>query len=571
MSDDRDRATEQRLRDALAAAADAVQPEGDGLMRIQQRIGARRTRDRWLRPALALGSVVVIAAVAVGGVAIARHDSNGKAVVNVGKSPGTSTPPPAATFPSAAFFPFTTAAEEASWEQSFAGGHSPWISDPVGVAEAWLQNYLKQGSDITGTAKAVEGGSADVTMSRPVGGTSHPVAIVHLVKYRNAWLVTGASAPDGQLVIASPAPGATVTSPVTVSGPGFGVDERALVQIRDAETPALLGEARTGMFGNGTAAWSASVPFAPSKDGFGVIVVSVASPADGGLGELTAQKAAFGQASPAPTGASSFYGVQNGHIEKFSAGGAPQGPVAGADSYGTVTEVKQVGGRLYFTARQHGCDVDTVNLIPAGGGSAASTVTTSAPGYQITGFDISPDGTEVAYFETGCGRHAGTAQLVVDHLASRHTHTVDFPSMPPVIVGDPVWEADGVHLDAFVRTGNLGYLARYDAAQGNQTTPTALACSGYDANNGLPGALGTAPDGTLFFAVQTGSSMQVISCAGGTPRVRLTVPGDNTPVSVSVDSAGDILLADAAGQVWIGKPDGSQTAVAGVALTSVTW
>lgn len=539
-------------------------------MRIQQRIGVRRTRDRWLRPVMVLGSVVVVAAIAVGGVAIARHGNGANTVGPAQSSTPTPTANPVSTdgFPAQAFFPFAGKAEEAAWEQEFAGGHSPWQSDPVAVSEAWAQNYVKQGTDVVESSKSVNATSADVTMSRDIGGNTHPVTIVHLVKFHNAWLVTGASSPDGELVIASPAPGASVTSPLTVSGPGFGVEQRANVQVRDAETPELLGEARTGMFGNGTEQWSASPSFTPSQDGVGVIVVSIASPADGGVGEFTAQKVVFGNSSSTNTSAG-FYGVVNGSIEKFSGGGAPQGPVAGSDAHGTVAEVHDVGGTLYFTAGATDC-APTLYSVPTSGGTAVGVADADA-GYGITGFDVAADG-RVVYFETGCGTNGGKAKLVFPHFSHGPSgRTIDFQSMPPAIVGDPVWESDGVHVDAFVRTGMSGYFARYDSATSTSTMPRANACAGYDVNNAMPGALTTAPEGTLWFAVQTGTSMQVISCGGDTPTVQMTVSANNTPASLSVDASGDVLLADVDGHVWSGTPDGSQTAITGSSITSVTW
>ncbi|MGN6474122.1 MAG: hypothetical protein ACTHK4_10825 [Mycobacteriales bacterium] len=569
-TDDRDQAMEQRLREALAAHADSVQPGGDGLMRIQQRIGVRRARDRWLRPVTVLGAVVVVAAVAIGGVAIARS-GNGAKVSPLQSQTPTPTANPVATdsFPAQGFFPFSTAAEEASWEQEFAGGHSPWISDPTAVTESWVTAYLKERGSFTFSAQT-NGSTSDVTASRGIGGTDHPVAIVHLVKFHHAWIVTGAGSAQGDLVIASPAPGATGSSPLTVSGPGFGVEERATVEIRDGETPTLLGQAKTGMFGGGTEQWSASPAFTPSKSGVGVIGVSIASPADGDVGEFTAQKVVFG-ASPSATSGGSFYGVSNGEIEKFSGGGTPQGTLVDS-SNGPVTEVQSVGDTLFFTTRPHGCDVDTISSRAAAGEGPTAQLTTSSPGYEITGFSVSADGTKVAYFQTGCGSHAGQGQLVIDNLTTGHTHAVDFANMPPAITGDPVWESDGVHVDAFVRTGMSGYLARYDSTQGNNATPNTNACPGFDVNSGLPGALTTTPDGTLWFAVQTGTSMQVLSCAGGTPKVETTVTDTNdTPASLSVNSSGDVLLADISGHVWNVTPGGTEAALTGSVITSVTW
>ncbi|MGN6472823.1 MAG: Gmad2 immunoglobulin-like domain-containing protein, partial [Mycobacteriales bacterium] len=331
-----DREMEQRLREELAATADTVQPAGDGLMRIQQRIGERRDRQRWLRPVLVLGSVVIVAAIAVGGVVIARHNDNAK--VDVGHD-GTPTPEPVGTsspFPAQGFFPFTTASEEADWEQQYPEGHSPWISDPEAVATSWVTNYLKA-KDVDqvmggGVVVDVHGAdqSTDITLGRNQSeGGLQPVVVVHLVKFHHAWIVTGASDPHDFLTISSPAAGATVDSPLTVSGPGFGVDEVAKVELREAETPKLIAEAPTDGFGNGTPEWSTSLTFAPPQTDTGVLVVMTMSAADGGIAKLAAEKVVFDQASP--SSAAGFYGVQGGVIERFNGEGKPQGSVDGSE------------------------------------------------------------------------------------------------------------------------------------------------------------------------------------------------------------------------------------------------
>jgi hypothetical protein len=67
--------------------------------------------------------------------------------------------------------------------------------------------------------------------------------------------------------------------------------------------------------------------------------------------------------------------------------------------------------------------------------------------------------------------------------------------------------------------------------------------------------------------------MQVLSCSGGTPTVETTVTKTNdTPASLSVDAAGDVLLADAAGHVWNVTAGGGEAAISnGSPFTSVTW
>lgn len=538
-------------------------------MRIQQRIGVRRGRDRWLRPVMILGSVIVVAAVAVGGVVIARNGNDAKLTPAHSSSPTpTSNPGQSDGFPAQGFFPFSNATDEAGWQQGYeTGGHSPWISDPLAVAQSWVPYYLLQKHVDQVAAQQVSATTADITLGRTITGSGvHAVVNVHLVKFHKAWIVIGASAPDGQLTISSPAPGSSVTSPVTVTGPGFGVDERATVEVRDAATPALLGQAQTGMFGNGTQQWSAQVGFTPAKAAVGVIVVSIASPADGGVGEFTAQKVVFNTSPPSNAG-SGFYGVVNGAIEHFTGGGKPEGVVPDSANYAAVSEVRRVGGMLYFTAGASTCP-GQIRSIPTSGGTSTPLLTADN-GYGITGFDISGDG-RATYFESGCGGRAGNGKLVFQ-MPGGTDNAVEFPSLPPSITGDPVWESDGVHIDAFVRTGMSGYLGRYNSTTGTNPQPNKNACPGFDVNSGMPSALTTAPDGTLWFAVQTGTSMQVISCASGTPTVQMSVTTSDTPASLSVDSSGDVLLADVNGQVWNGTAGGAQTAISGSAITSVTW
>lgn len=569
MSNDRDNRTEDALRRALAAEAGRVSPGGDGLMNIQQRVAARDARMRWLRPAMAAGVAVVVVAAGVGGYAIAKnHDDNGNAKVTPANS-NTATPPVATGYPADAIFPFATKGQELSWENEFADGHSPWASDPVAVTQSWVQYYLLQHGSFR-YAKQATSDSADVTVSRSIGGTDHAVTVVHLVKYGNAWLVTGASDPANQLSISSPAAGAGVASPLTVTGPGYGVDEQATVDVRSATTADSYGHASTGPFGNGTAQWSATVPFDATSNA-GVVVVTVDSPADGKVGTLTAEKVTFA-AEAASAATASSYGVQGGVIERFDANGKPQGPVAGSDAHGTVVEVRQFGDRLYFTARSNDCLSDLYSLPTSGG--MATTVATADPGFGIVGFDLASSG-RLVFFESGCGDQAGTAKLVFPTFGhGPQGHSIDFPSLPPVIEGDPVWESDGVHVDAFVRTGNEGYLARYDSSNLQESAqPSTDACPGFDITSGLPGAVAEGPNGELWVASQTGTSMQVVSCNGSTPTVKFTVPKNDSPTALSINSAGAALLTDSSGKVWSWTPGTPSPRALSEAsgVTSATW
>jgi hypothetical protein len=568
MSDDR---TEDALRRVLSLEAQQVQAVGDGLSRIQQRVGARQARLRWLRPALAGAAAVIVVGGAVGGYAIAKN-GNGNQTVNI-STPTSQTPEPVATasgYPTAAIFPFTDATDEEAWEAQYANGSSPWVSDPTAVTESWIERYLLQKGSFIYSAGTSDTQS-NVTVSRKIGGDEQIVTVVHLVKYANAWLVTAASDPAGELQFSMPAANTAVTSPLTVSGPAYGVDEQATVEIRNAETPDLFGQADTGAFGNGAAQWSATVPFTATSDA-GVIVATVASPADGKVGTLAAEKVTFGASSGHTAGASDVYVAQDGSIVMINpATGASYGSVPGVE--GNVFEVHQYSDSLYYTVRTGDC-LPTLYSVPASGGTPTA-VATADPDYGIVGFDLSPDGSKLTYLESsGCHQSmAGKGKLVFENISDQTTREIEFPSEPPAILGDPVWESDNVHVDAFVREGMQGYLGRYDSTSGDSPQPSTNACTGYQPDGGMANAIAaTAPDGTLWFANQTGTSMQVVSCANDTPKVEFNTPENDTPKSMSVNANGQVLLLGTSGKVyeWPGTGRAEELGAA-TAVTSVTW
>jgi hypothetical protein len=305
--------------------------------------------------------------------------------------------------------------------------------------------------------------------------------------------------------------------------------------------------------------------------------VAIANSGGGGNGPSRLRvPPAHGSASPTPTSAS-FYGVQGGKLMSFDAAtGQPQGTVPDSGSYppvgngevGQVAEVHRVGGTLYFTYGAAGCATELRSVASGGGGSTA--VAAARTGDAITGFDVNAGGALV-YFERGCGTAAGQGALEFEK-SQADARGITFGSIPPLVVGDPVWNADGTHVEAFLRTGMEGYLAEYDSTHpGTDTMPAADACS-VDPNAGLVGALATGPDGSLWFAAQTGTSMQVYSCGSGRPTVELTVPVNSTPASLSVSADGQVLLADASGAVWSGAAGHSPTRLAtGGPVTSLTW
>jgi len=587
------------LRAAMQGEAETVTPAGDGLSKIQQRVTTRRARWRFLRPALVLGTATAMAAVGVGAYAIV-HNPGGNAKVVVPPAttaPGTptesSSPSPSQSvepvvntaFPKLAIFPFVNPTEAKNWEKNAANGSEPWAADPKAVAQIWVQNILQLPSvDTVLNTKSTPGtpNRADVTLGRTLqaeGQKPFAVTVVHLVQYGHAWIVVGASDGGGLLKISSPTAGSSVSSPVSVSGPGFGNDEAAQVQVRDAESPTTFGHNSTGSFG--VQGWSASVRF-HATGSVGAIAVVEASKADEGPARLAVEQVRFGatSVSAAPP---YFYGIKNGRVTKFhsSDGAAVSYLTSGGGA--SDPQLSSSGEVVYYLTASGTC-ANALKAVNIGGGQPHPVITVATPdsGYRISGYSVgaipaAASGAQrpwLGYFEQSCNGGSPAARLVT--LSNfGHRHVVNFSSMPPAIVGDPSFEPAGnvQHLDAIVRTGNQAYLARYNAASGNTTTP-ASACPGADTSNGLPQALETDFNGTMWFAVQTGSSMQVWKCAAGsqTAVVAFTIAGNRTPADVDVSGSGAVLVTDIDGHVWRWNGSGNAVQLSpSVPLTQVTW
>ncbi|MDQ1698049.1 MAG: hypothetical protein QOJ03_3402 [Frankiaceae bacterium] len=604
MNDGRDDRLEALLRNALHEEADAVAPAGDGLSRIQRRVGADRARQRWLRPALGLGSVALLAALGVGVYAVTNGTTGKDTIVpgDVTQTPTSSETPeptpsettvPVATdkFPRLAIFPFTSAEDEKTWEQAYADGHEPWKADPTAVSQFWVNNYLQQPAidKVISKTLAADGKSAEVTLGRTMTAEQKktvPVTVVQLVQYGKGWVVVGAAdaaAPPYQVTVATPTPGTTVRAPLTVSGPGgFGVEESVQVDVRDAASATSYG---TGVasFGNGVPTWSVDVSFRQPTGPNGVLVATEDSAADGGPQRLVAVPVQFGEGSGTAAPPQFFYAIKNGRVTKFaSRNGAaidyltdPQ-PGGGAED----PQLSRDGKLVYFLQNGGTCVNGLMSVSTATSDNTPPTTSVASPdaGYVITGYSVDsqlPGETRYAFFEQACDSSADPQAKLVMLETSGSRHVIKYHGLPPTIVGDPSYEptAQVQLIDAIVRTGTSGYIARYDDVNDNTPTPQRHACPGLDPNDGQPEALEMDASGVLYVALQTGSSMDVVRCGVNKPRVVFSVAGNDQPADVDVANDGSsILLTDDSGKVW--RWDGSGNAVElspSVPLTHVTW
>ena len=582
--DDRYDDFDELLRRSLRDEADTITPSGDGLSRIQQRVQQRGLRQRWLRPALALGSVATLAVIGIGAAVLVNNSGDDKVTVGGTPTPApsdtaTTTPIVAPDFPDQAIFPFTTATAEEGWEQDYSNGGTTWEADPTQVATHWVQDYLDQPSVDRVIETSDDGSDRLVTLGRVLQAEGHQlfkVTTVRLTPYKHAWVVTGATDPNDFLSITSPDPGGTVITPVTVKGPSFGVDEAVKLDVRDATSATSYGSTNVS-FGNGSPPWQQSVNFNRPSSPIGVLVATDFSPADGGPSRIVAQQIRFSPAEPHQP-PPYFYAVKNDRITQFASRTGQEIKYLTAQQPGGGLEDPQVYGTdVYYLQGAGTCANALMKVSTAADGSANGDIVASPDnGYVITAYAIG--GPIVTTVETTCDPARSPQARLVTVGDGGDRHVIDFTALPPEIVGDPSWEpvgaaSGGAGFDAFVRTGNQGYLAHYSATE-TSPTPSKQACPGLGPEDGEPQALEVDSSGQLWIALQTGSSMDVVRCGSkGKPVQAFTVPGQDQPVDLDVTSDGSaVLLTDDNGKVW--RWDGSgnpQQLSNAIPLTHVSW
>src|SRR3954447_444399 len=558
---------EDLLRSSLHGEAETISPSGDGLARIQQRTAARGRR-LWLRPVAVVGGAAVAAVAGFTAYAVTSANHSGddsllsKQPTVVPSTPQTSpfptattstTPPPAGpVFPATAFYPFTSAAQEKSWEAQRAYVAQPWVLEPVAAAKKFVQQYVQATDVKTVLSQHVAGKNAAITLGRSIADASslRPIKVttVQLQRFGKAWLVVAALDPTGYLKISSPSGGARVASPVTVTGSSFGVEEAVRVDVATIGTRFSTSPGRA-QFGNGTKSWSTSVAFAQPADPRGAVVVTENSLADRGRSRIVVKGVTFNsEQSGYPQ---YFYGIKSDRVTKFSSRtGAAISYLTPPEPGGGASDPQLVGDRVYYLSGSGTCANELRWVSVNGGASQAGEV--PDPGYVITGYSIRDQ--RFALYESACDSGTSPAAKLVFHLSGNDppapaTNTVMFDSLPPAIVGDPSW-LDTRHLAAIVRTGTVNTLHDYDSWNAQHALDGSNACTGNN-TDGEADAIATDTAGNVWFAERTGSSMQVVRCIGSTARVMFTVAGNHQPADISVaGSGGAAVLPRTDGQVW---------------------
>ena len=575
--EDRDPALEALLRSTLAAEADGVTPRGDGLTRIQQRVNARRVRRAWMRPLAVVGALAVAGGAAFAGFAATHRHNGGDDSLLTSHSPSptglaTELPSPSPTpatasaspaFPDAAFYPFASAAAEKSWEDNGGASSQPSYTDPLAVAKSFVRDYVGASSVSLVLGQHIGTGVANVTLGRTMNdGTSQrdwPVTVVRLVKYGAAWVVVGADDANSMLKVTSPAAGDAVSTPVRVTGPSYGVDESIRVEVRGPAGSVTTTPGQAS-FGDGAPPWSATVKYDARNADRGAVVVTENSAADGNVGRIAVVGVSFSNAADVSY-PSYFYGVKNGRVTKFSArNGAALTYLTAPD--GVASDPQRVGDVVYYVYTHQSCGNPNVLTSIATTGGSSTTIAVAQPGYTIAGYGVSPDGTRVSLWETACDATKTSPQgLLVDRVLASHTsHSIGFANFPPMVVDDPVWEPDGTHVDAVVRTGNMATLQRFDAFNAADANAGQPACGNQDwGNTGLPQAVGIDGSGDVWVASESGGGIVVTHCTGGGAQNAFTIPAAQAgaqDLSVTDDGRA-VLVTDGTGAVWRWSGGGS--------------
>jgi hypothetical protein len=270
---------EDRLRTALRAeaaavtGADGVDPAGDSLGTIRGR--AQRVRRRRVAAVAGVAAVVVVAGALVG----PRLGRDRERLVTGHDGPAPSTPTSPPVEPGGPLWPGPggpTFSEPAAAAQAF-------VAAVVGVDDAPLSDVRPDGD--RAAAVDVLGRAED---GRPL---DRVVSTIGLRRDGGGWFVTGATSPD--VVIDSPAPAATVESPVRVTGQGRGFEGTIGVSLRRRSSPEAELASVAVIAGSGAelAPFTADLDLASTPAGAAILVASTDAGATGAVPAFAAQGA----------------------------------------------------------------------------------------------------------------------------------------------------------------------------------------------------------------------------------------------------------------------------------------
>jgi hypothetical protein len=252
----------------------------------------RRRRAIITAAAITLVSMIVIvmAAISIGG----GSDSGQRAVPLPFAGP-TSTQSPAtpnitptpATSPSHTtlrpfryqpLWPFASEKAAAAWQHRYrVGGQQPWHLDAEQTALSFTTGYLGFTEIDKVVSRAIRGDDARITVGyQNSDGSNSVAAVLHLVRIGGGldapWEVVGTN--DTMLTLDKPEYGATVASPLNVSGRITGVDDSIRIDVRQLSSAVPIGTYCCVTAGGDLTPWSARVNFRGATDQVALTIVA---------------------------------------------------------------------------------------------------------------------------------------------------------------------------------------------------------------------------------------------------------------------------------------------------------
>lgn len=271
---------EARLRAALVAHAETIEPSRDGLERIEERLMTRSTSPttrRWL-----LGGGAVAAALLLGAVAFVVTDEDDAGVATDSTSTTTTTVDPTTTTTTEA--PFTTDVDPAA--VAYPG---PLTSQRFDSPDAVVANYAR---DVLGFTEFVQSDfregdsrSGEVPVSDREGGPETVILVRQMED--DTWFVLGSVATD--ITVDSPEAGDGISSPFETSGQALAFEGTVEVIVRTQDDPTPIGEGFvTGSGVPPAGPFEGEIEFTPPPEATsGIIVYRTLSAEDGHVLQAT--------------------------------------------------------------------------------------------------------------------------------------------------------------------------------------------------------------------------------------------------------------------------------------------
>lgn len=272
--------TEARLRDALRARAETIEPSPGGLDQIEERLMNETKTDPTRRRMLA--AVGIAAAVVLGVVAFVVTDDDDAPVAT--DSTTTSSTTTTAETTTTTEPPFSSEVDPYGVAYP-APGTSQRFDSPEAAGAGYARDVLGFTELVVGEFREGDSRSGELPISDREGGIE-TIVFVRLME-DDTWFVLGSQTED--ITVDAPTARDDVSSPFETTGQALAFEGTVDVIVRTQDDPALIGEGF--VTGSGTppaAPFEGSIEFdPPSADTPGIIVYRVLSAEDGHVVQAT--------------------------------------------------------------------------------------------------------------------------------------------------------------------------------------------------------------------------------------------------------------------------------------------